>query len=490
MEPCLIATLAMGAQEELLWQDPIPARELRSDRRPQKNVDTLKARNPENRLPSGRWSAPLGPQRQHLPMQKRQRGGCNGARIQLSPMKDWEGQQQPAPVGWYPAQSCAMFVPTFKRQPKLAASGSACRCQSCWAVWLRLKKQEPAKECGARCGIVPHAGRTDAKPKTRSDVNPSTCCQPCLWRFPQLPAGPTTPVSPSGELFDRQGEVAEPWRGRNDRTGSRHAGCSGPIPMASSHGVFHRPSGCVDDDLLFRHLLVDGDRNARPSTKTIACSKGRDRKDEGTALDCDQTDLIFGSNSQLRGLLNLRWRRGSKHALWIAFVAAMGGDDLDVSSKINTSRGLRWGRAFQTVWIGAAAGSAPTCQHPQLSAKLRFNGYTQRHQPRRRSIDYAGPAARWASIRMWTTATRERLAACPRPGWLSPHASAPQLWKPGVRASWAMICSRAHAIPIPTRIFSKLSWGPIGRISALGWQFVPAMSGQPVLTWVKLQYKL
>ncbi|MFT6537205.1 MAG: catalase-peroxidase [Loktanella salsilacus] len=88
----------------------------------------------------------------------------------------------------------------------------------------------------------------------------------------------------------------------------------------SSHGVFTDRPGVLTND--FFDNLLSMATEWRAVDEDDRMFEGRDRKTKELRWTATQTDLIFGSNSQLRGLAETYAGDAAEHRFVDAFVAA------------------------------------------------------------------------------------------------------------------------------------------------------------------------
>jgi catalase-peroxidase len=295
-------------KEPLLWQDPVPAvdHELIGER----DMAALKARI----LASGLSISQLVTTAWASAATFRggdKRGGANGARIRLSPQKDWE-VNQPAELA-----KVLLTLQAIERDFNSAQSGKK---QVSLADLIVLggcaAVEEAAKRAGHDVKVPFSPGRTDAS-EEQTDVHSFAVMEPTadgfrnyLWRGHQRPA--------EDLLVDRaqlltltapeMTVLVAGMRALNANFGQ------------SKHGVFtHRPETLTSD---FFVNLLDMNTKWQASSTSEGVFEGRDRATGEVKWTGTRVDLIFGSNSQLRAIAEFYACDDSKKAFVKDFVAA------------------------------------------------------------------------------------------------------------------------------------------------------------------------
>ena len=299
-------------QEELIWQDPIPAGpELNAN-----DVDALKAKL----LDSGLSHAELIQTAWASASTFRgsdKRGGANGARIRLAPQKDWEANQ--------PAQLAKVLgvlegiQSDFDKPVSLAdlivLGGSA-------AV-------EAAAKAGGFDIEVPFTpGRGDASAE-QTDADSFEPLEPVADGFRNYTKAEYT-RSDEELLLDKAqllGLTAPEMTvliGGLRVLGNNHGG--------STKGVFTENPGVLSNDFFVNLLDMGTIWNATSDEEREF--EGRDRKTGEVKWTGSRVDLVFGSNSQLRALAEVYAAEANAERFAADFVKAwvkvMNADRFDV----------------------------------------------------------------------------------------------------------------------------------------------------------------
>ena len=248
--------------EELLWQDPVPAVDHKLI--DAKDIAALKAKILASglsisQLVSTAWASAATFRGSD------KRGGANGARIRLSPQKDWEVNQ--------PAQLAKVLgaLAGIQKEFNGASGGKKVSLADLIVLGGCAAIEQAAKKAGSSIEVPFAPGRTDAS-QEQTDVDSFRRARAVRGRVPQLPEGQIR--RDGGGAADRQGAIADADRAGDDGSYRRHArlGCE---PRSNPAWCLHQASGDADQRLLrqpARHGHdVEGDfgrrgcvRRARP----------------------------------------------------------------------------------------------------------------------------------------------------------------------------------------------------------------------------------
>jgi catalase-peroxidase len=294
-------------QEELIWQDPVPAvdHELVND----KDIEALKAKVLAcglsiSQLVTTAWASAStfrGGDK---------RGGANGARIRLAPQKDWE-VNQPAELQQVLGKLEAIqneFNATQKAGKKVSLAdlivlgGSA-------AVEAAAKK-------GGHDVKVPFApGRTDAL-QEQTDLESFAVLEPRADGFRNyIRAGLEDYAAQL--LIDKAQQLTLTAPEMTVLIGGLRA--LGGNYGHNKYGVFtNRPETLTND--FFVNLLDMGTKWQKSSTTGVL--EGRDRSAGDLKWTATLVDLVFGSNSQLRALAEVYGSSDAQQKFVQDFVAA------------------------------------------------------------------------------------------------------------------------------------------------------------------------
>ncbi|HMM93028.1 catalase/peroxidase HPI [Bradyrhizobium sp.] len=289
-------------KETLIWQDPIPAVD-----HPvigEQDIAALK----EKILGSGLTVSQLVSTAWASASTFRgsdKRGGANGARIRLSPQKDWE-VNQPAELKTV-LQKLEAIQKEFGKKVSLAdlivLGGSA-------AV------EKAAKDAGVNVKVPFTPGRADAS-QDQTDVESFAPLEPRADGFRNYINGKKHQfMAPVEALVDR----AQLLR----LTGPEMTALIGGLRVlganvsGSKHGVFTKKPGTLTNDF-FVNLLDMGTVWQPAADGTY---EGRDRKTNAAKWTGTGVDLIFGSHAQLRAFAEVYACTDSKEKFAGDFVAA------------------------------------------------------------------------------------------------------------------------------------------------------------------------
>ncbi len=289
-------------KETLIWQDPIPA----ADHPPidEKDVAALKAKIlasglSVSQLVSAAWASASTFRRSD------KRGGANGARVRLSPQKDWE-VNQPAQLKIV-LQKLEAIQKEFGKKVSLAdlivLGGSA-------AV------EKAANDAGVDVKVPFAPGRMDAS-QEQTDVESFAPLEPRADGFRNYLSGKRQFMAPEEALVDRAQLLTLTAPEMTVLVGGLRV--LGANARDSKHGVFTKQSGKLTNDFFVN--LLDMCTQWQPAGSD-GVYEGRDRKTDAVKWTGTRVDLIFGSHSQLRALAEVYACADAKEKFVKDFVAA------------------------------------------------------------------------------------------------------------------------------------------------------------------------
>jgi catalase-peroxidase len=294
--------------EELIWQDPIPAvhHRLIDDQ----DVASLKRRILASglsisQLVSTAWASASTFRGSD------KRGGANGARIRLTPQKEWDVNQpvQLAPV--------LKTLEGIQSEFNSAQSGGKQVSLADLIVLAGCAGVEQAAKNAGHAVTVPFApGRMDAS-QEQTDVASFAVLEPVADGFRNYLKG-TYPVPAEELLVDRAQLLTLTAPEMTVLVGGMRA--LNTNVGQTKHGIFtKRPEALTND--FFVNLLDMG-----TEWKTVSDGKdvfeGRDRKTGDVKWTAMRVDLVFGSNSQLRALAEVYGSADAQTKFVGDFVAA------------------------------------------------------------------------------------------------------------------------------------------------------------------------
>ncbi len=275
-------------QEDLIWQDPLPA--VDHGLVDAHDVAALKAEILATDLTVSElvytaWSSAATFRGSDS------RGGANGARIRLAPQKDWEVNQ--------PEQLQKVLHALEAIQQKFNAAQSGNKKISLADLIVlggSAAIEQAARQAGHSITVPFAAGRTDATDE-QTDVESFAVLEPIADGFRNYQKRAYT-VSAEELLLDRAQlltltapEMTVLIGGM--RTLNANFG-------QSQHGVLTKNPGVLSNDF-FIHLL-DMETEWKPTSDAADIFEGRDRQTGNVKWTASRVDLVFGSNSQLRAL--------------------------------------------------------------------------------------------------------------------------------------------------------------------------------------------
>mgnify|MGYP001139712350 CR=1 FL=1 len=299
-------------KEVLIWQDPVPAGKKLTD----KEVANLKAKILASgltvqQLISTAWASASTFRGSD------KRGGANGARIRLSPQKDWDANNPPelAKV----LKKLEAIQQSFKGKVSLAdlivLGGSA-------AV------EKAAKAAGVNVKVPFASGRADAS-QAQTDVDSFAPLEPRADAFRNYVNGKKTQFMKVEEaLVDRAALLRLNGPEMTVLIGGLRV--LGANAQGSKHGVFTKKVGTLTNDFFVN--LLDMGTEWSPAGDNLY--EGKDRKTKALKWTATRADLIFGSHSQLRAFAEVYGSKDAKEKFVKDFVAAwtkvMNADRFDI----------------------------------------------------------------------------------------------------------------------------------------------------------------
>ena len=274
--------------EELIWQDPIPA--VNHELIDEEDITTLKGRILDSglsvsELVSTAWASASTFRGSD------KRGGANGARIRLAPQKDWEVNQ--------PAQLAKVLemLEGIQSEFNEAQSGDKKVSLADLIVLAGCAGVEQAAKNAGHAVTVPFTpGRMDAL-QEQTDVNSFAVLEPVADGFRNYQKTRNT-VRPEELLVDKAQLLT--------LTVPEMTVLIGGIRVLnanfgqSQHGVFTKRPEALTNDFFVNLLDMRTAWNASAEDDNVF--EGRDRATGELKWTGTRVDLIFGSNSQLRAL--------------------------------------------------------------------------------------------------------------------------------------------------------------------------------------------
>ena len=301
----------LGAEvpaEELIWQDPIPA--VNHKLVDEEDCSALKTRIlasglAVSQLVSTAWASASTYRGSD------KRGGANGARIRLAPQKDWQANQP---------EQLARVLKTLEgiqtQFNQAQTGGKKISLADLIVLAGNVGVEQAAQNAGQSVKVPFTPGRTDAS-QQQTDVESFAALEPLADGFRNYQRAPS-PVSAEASLLDRAQLLT--------LTAPELTVLIGGLRVLntnvgqSRHGVFtQKPESLTND--FFRNLL-DMSTQWTATSQAKEIYEGRDRKTGELKWTATRADLVFGSNSQLRALVEVYASSDAQEAFVRAFVAA------------------------------------------------------------------------------------------------------------------------------------------------------------------------
>jgi catalase-peroxidase len=305
MGPCSRYLGPEVPKEALIWQDPIPAVDhpLINDQ----DIAALKAKV----LASGMSVAELVSTAWASACTFRgsdKRGGANGARIRLTPQKDWEVNQP---------QQLAKVLGKFEAIQKEFNTGGKKISLADLIVLAGCAGVEAAARNAGHAVTVPFTpGRTDAT-QEQTDVESFAVLEPVADGLRNYQKAKYS-VSAEELLLDKAQLLTLTAPEMTVLVGGLRA-LNANIGQ-SSQGVFTKRPGVLSNDFFVN--LLDMGTAWQPVADAADVFEGRDSKTGEVKWTGTRVDLIFGSNSQLRAIAEAYACSDAQQAFVQDFVAA------------------------------------------------------------------------------------------------------------------------------------------------------------------------
>lgn len=294
--------------ETLIWQDPIPA--VDHSLIDAKDIAELKARV----LASGLSTSALVNTAWASASTFRgsdKRGGANGARIRLSPQRDWEANQ---PLELHRVlASLEQIQESFNAEQK---NGKKVSLADLIVLAGGAAIEAAALQAGHRIEVPFNAGRMDAS-QEQTDVESFAVLEPAADGFRNyIRAGLENHAA---ELLIDKAQLLNlsapemtvlvgGLRSLNANTGK------------AAHGVFTARPGVLSNDFFIN--LLDMRTQWKKSAAQAGVLEGRDRSTGQIKWTATSVDLVFGSNSQLRALAEVYATSDAQEKFVSDFVSA------------------------------------------------------------------------------------------------------------------------------------------------------------------------
>jgi len=281
-------------QEDLIWQDPIPAG------RKDYDVAAVKARIAASGLSIGEMVATAWDSaRTYRGSDKR--GGANGARIRLAPQKDWEGNE--------PARLAKVLAVYEKIATETGASVA-----DVIVLAGNVGVEQAAKAAGFPVQVPFAPGRGDAT-QAMTDVESFEVLEPLAdgfrnWQKTHYVVTPEEMLLDKAQLLRLTASEMTVLVGGLRVLGANHGG--------SQHGVFTERVGVLSNDFFVN--LTDMAYTWKPTGRNSYAIV--DRHSGATKFTATRADLVFGSNSVLRAYAEVYAQDDNQEKFVRDFIAA------------------------------------------------------------------------------------------------------------------------------------------------------------------------
>jgi catalase-peroxidase len=294
--------------EELIWQDPIPAVDHKLI--DEQDITALKAKIlasglPVSQLVSTAWASASTFRGSD------KRGGANGARIRLTPQKDWAVNR--------PEQLAKVLTTLEGIQSEFNSKQSGGKKVSLADLIVLAGcagVERAAKNAGHTVTVPFTPGRTDAS-QEQTNVESFEVLEPIADGFRNYLKGKYT--IPSEKLLIDKAQLLT-------LTAPELTVLVGGLRVldtnigGAKHGVFTKRTGALTNDFFVN--LLDMGTEWKPVSDAQEAFEGRDRKTGELKWTGTRVDLIFGSNSQLRAVAEVYGSSDAQEKFVHDFVAA------------------------------------------------------------------------------------------------------------------------------------------------------------------------
>ncbi len=298
-------------KEELLWQDPIPSVDhaLIDD----KDVVDLKEKIlasglSVSELVSTAWASASTFRGSDM------RGGANGARIRLSPQKEWE-VNEPAQLAKV-LKTYEGIQAAFSARSGNGAGGKKVSLADLIVLGGSAAIEKAAKDGGHDVTVPFTPGRTDAS-QEQTDVESFSVLEPIADGFrnyqkAQYRVSAEELLVDKAQLLTLTAPEMTVLVGGMRVLNANHG--------QSQHGVFTDRPGTLSTDFFVN--LLDMGTEWKAASEDADLFEGRDRASGAVKWTATRVDLIFGSNSQLRALAEVYGQDDTQEKFVRDFVAA------------------------------------------------------------------------------------------------------------------------------------------------------------------------
>ena len=291
-------------KETLIWQDPIPKVKYKIKNKEIESLKTkiLKSNLSVSQMVSTAWASASTFRGSD------KRGGANGARIRLSPQKDWEANN--------PKETAKVISVYEKIQKSFNSKKKTVSVADLIVLGGSVGIEKAAKKAGKKIKVPFTPGRGDAT-QEQTDIHSFGLLEPRADGFRNYTKGKYS-LSTEEMLLDRANLMR--------LTAPEMTVLIGGMRVLetnfdkSKNGVFTKKPGTLTNDFFIN--LLDMSTKWKETSKDEDFFEGQDRKSGKIKWCGTRIDLIFGSNSQLRALAEVYATEDSQEKFLNDFVAA------------------------------------------------------------------------------------------------------------------------------------------------------------------------
>ena len=291
-------------KEVLIWQDPVTKSKYKLKN---KDIQTLKTKILKSglsisELVSTAWASASTFRASD------KRGGANGARLRLEPQKNWKVNN--------PKQLSKVFKILEKIQKEFNSKKKIVSIADLIVLGGSVGIEKAAKSSGKKINVPFASGRGDAT-QEQTDTHSFGLLEPQADGFRNYEKGKYS-LSAEEMLIDRANLMK--------LTAPEMTVLMGGMKVMnvnfdnSNNGVFTKTPGKLNNDFFVN--LLDMNITWKEVSEEEELFEGRDRKTKKIKWTGTRTDLIFGSNSQLRALAEVYACEDAKEKFLADFVAA------------------------------------------------------------------------------------------------------------------------------------------------------------------------
>jgi catalase-peroxidase len=293
--------------EDLLWQDPIPA--LNHKVVDANDIKSLKAKSASGGLTVSEMVTTAWASASTYRNSDR-RGGANGARIRLLPQRNWEVNN--------PAQLSRVFTTLEKIQKEFNDKNAGKKVSMADLIVLAgsVGVEKAAQNAGMTLEVPFTPGRMDAS-QEQTDIESMNLLEPMADGFRSYLKTKYT-LATEQLLVDKAQLLTLTAPEMTVLVGGMRA--MNANYNNSTHGMFASKKEVLNNEYFVNLLDMNYEWKAADDTKEVF--NGIDRKNGQIKYTATRADLVFGSNSELRALAEVYASNDAKQKFVKDFVAA------------------------------------------------------------------------------------------------------------------------------------------------------------------------